>query len=73
MTETVPSGIDGIRLLPGNHVCAASCGDHDRDRLLPAEVVINIVETHLQMLLHGILVENPYYVGPDEFLRPTRM
>src|SRR6516165_9515027 len=34
MTETVPSGIDGICLLPGSHVCAFYRGDHDRDRLL---------------------------------------
>lgn len=33
------------------------------------EVVVNIVKTHPQVLVQGILVENPYYVGPDEFLR----
>jgi len=32
------------------------------------EVVVNIVKTHPQVLVQGILVENPYYVGPDEFL-----
>jgi hypothetical protein len=32
------------------------------------EVVINIVKTHPQVLVRGILIENPYYVGPDEFL-----
>jgi hypothetical protein len=202
MTETVPSGIDGIRLLPGSHVCAFYRGDHDRDRLLhgylgaglaagdkcicmvdsaftakrlqpltrasseaghstgqldihlpestylagggftpgdmltfwtegmikaqhegysfcrlagemtwalrdapgvenlagykselnrvtssypvvvlclydldlfSGEVVINIVKTHPQVVVQGSLVENPYYVGPDEFLRSTRM
>jgi len=40
MTQTVPSGIDEIRL---------------------------------QVLVQGILVENPHCVGPDEFLRSTRM
>jgi hypothetical protein len=202
MTETVPSGIDGICLLPGSHVCAFYRGDHDRDRLLhgylgaglavgdkcvcvvdstftakwlealirasseagystgqldihlpestylaggdftpsdmlalwtegmikaqhegypfcrlvgemtwalrdapgvenligyeselnqvtssypvsvlclydldlfSGEVVINIVKTHPRLLVQGILVENPYYAGPDEFPRSTRM
>lgn len=36
--------------------------------LFGGEVVINIVKTHPQVLVRGILVENPYYVGPDEFL-----
>ncbi len=73
MTETVPGGIDGIRLLPGNHVCAFYRGDHDRDRPLHGEVVINIVKTHPQVLIQGILVENLYYARPDEFLSSTRM
>jgi hypothetical protein len=37
--------------------------------LFSGEVVVNIVKTHPQVLIQGILVENPYYVGPDEFLR----
>lgn len=41
--------------------------------LFSGEVVINIVKTHPQVLVQGILVENPYYVGPDEFLRSTHM
>jgi len=39
--------------------------------LFSGEVVVNIVKTHPQVLIQGILVENPYYVGPDEFLRPA--
>jgi hypothetical protein len=27
------------------------------------------VKTHPQVLVRGILVENPYYIGPDEFLK----
>ena len=109
MTETVPSGIDGIRLLPGSHVCAFYRGDHDRDWLLhrylsaglaardkcicvvdsaftakrlqsltrassEADYSTGQLDIHLpQVLVQGILVENPYYVGPDEFLRSTRM
>ena len=42
---------------------------YDLDRF-SGEVVVNIVKTHPQVLVQGILVENPYYVGPDEFLGP---
>ena len=41
--------------------------------LFSGEVVINIVKTHPQVLVQGILVENPYSVGPDEFLRSSRI
>jgi MEDS: MEthanogen/methylotroph, DcmR Sensory domain len=41
---------------------------YDLDRF-SGEVVVNIVKTHPQVLVQGILVENPYYVDPDEFLR----
>ena len=40
---------------------------YDLDRF-SGEVVVNIVKTHPQVLIQGILVENLYYVGPDEFL-----
>ncbi len=41
---------------------------YDLDRF-SGEIVVNVVKTHPQVLVQGILVENPYYVGPDEFLR----
>lgn len=41
---------------------------YDLDKF-SGEVVINVVKTHPQVLIQGILVENPYYMGPDEFLR----
>ncbi|HUY50329.1 MAG TPA: MEDS domain-containing protein [Streptosporangiaceae bacterium] len=41
---------------------------YDLDRF-SGEVVVNIVKTHPQVLIQGILVENPYYVRPDEFIR----
>ena len=41
--------------------------------LFSGEVVVNIVKTHPQVLVQGILVENPYYVGPDEFLRSAHV
>jgi hypothetical protein len=39
--------------------------------LFSGEVVVNIVKTHPQVLVQGILVENPYHVTPDEFPRPA--
>src|SRR6266851_1476051 len=41
---------------------------YDLDRF-SGEVVVNVVKTHPQVLVQGILVENPYYIGPDEFLK----
>jgi hypothetical protein len=45
---------------------------YDLDRF-SGEVVVNIVKTHPQVLVRGILVENPYYLGPDEFLRSAHV
>ncbi len=44
---------------------------YDLDKF-SGEVVVNVVKTHPQVLVQGILVENPYYVEPDEFLRSAR-
>lgn len=33
------------------------------------EVIVSIVKTHPKVLVRGMVVENPYYVGPEEFLR----
>ena len=41
---------------------------YDLDRF-GGEIVVNVVKTHPQVLVQGILVENPYYIGPDEFLK----
>ncbi len=43
---------------------------YDLDRF-SGESVVNVVKTHPQVLVQGILVENPYYVGPDEYLKPA--
>jgi len=37
-----------------------------------AAVVMDILRTHPQVIIGGILRENPYYVPPDEFLREVR-
>ncbi|GAB3354753.1 MULTISPECIES: MEDS domain-containing protein [Amycolatopsis] len=39
--------------------------------LFNGEVVVNIVKTHPLVFIQGMLVENPYYVGPDEVLHAT--
>jgi hypothetical protein len=33
---------------------------------------MDILRTHPQVIVGGILRENPYYVPPDEFLREVR-
>jgi len=37
-----------------------------------AAVAMDILRTHPQVIIGGILRENPYYVPPDEFLREVR-
>ena len=56
------------RVTSGSPVIVLCLYDLD---LFSGEVVINIVKTHPQVLVGGILVENPYYVGPDEFLKSS--
>ncbi|MEA2989309.1 MAG: hypothetical protein QOG83_2020, partial [Alphaproteobacteria bacterium] len=34
-----------------------------------ASVLMDILRTHPQVIVGGILRENPFYVPPDEFLR----
>jgi hypothetical protein len=53
------------RVTSGSAVIVLCLYDLD---LFSGEVVVNIVKTHPQVLVQGILVENPYYLGPDEFL-----
>jgi len=58
------------RVTPGYPVIVLCLYDLD---LFSGEVVVNIVRTHPQVLIQGILVENPYYLGPDEFLRSAHI
>jgi hypothetical protein len=37
-----------------------------------AAVVMDILRTHPQVIIGGILRENPYYLPPDEFLSEVR-
>ena len=57
------------RVTSGHSVIVLCLYDLD---LFSGEVVINVVKTHPQVLIQGILVENPYYMDPDEFLRSAR-
>jgi len=34
-----------------------------------AAIVMDVLRTHPQVIVGGILRENPFYVPPDEFLR----
>jgi hypothetical protein len=44
---------------------------YDLDRF-SGEVVVEVVKTHPKVLIGGMVVENPYYIGPDEFLQQTQ-
>src|SRR5437868_4725393 len=35
----------------------------------PASIILDVLRTHPMAVLGGILQENPFFVGPDEFLR----
>lgn len=37
-----------------------------------ADVVIDIMRTHPMVIIGGVLLENPFYVPPDDFLRELR-
>ena len=37
-----------------------------------ASIVMDVLRTHPQVIVGGILQENPFYVAPDEFLRELR-
>ena len=40
---------------------------YDIDRF-GSGIVVDLLRTHSRMLIGGMLVENPYYTSPDEFL-----
>jgi hypothetical protein len=54
------------RVLP-NYDMITVCA-HDLAKF-SASVVMDILRTHPQVILGGILRENPFYAPPDEFLR----
>jgi PAS domain S-box-containing protein len=38
----------------------------------PPEVILGVVQTHPVVIYRGDVCRNPYYIPPDEFLRPNR-
>lgn len=45
---------------------------YDMERFTNGRLLLDIVRTHPKVLLGGTIVENPWYVRPDEFLASTR-
>jgi PAS domain S-box-containing protein len=39
---------------------------------VPPEIILGILRTHPLVVYGGIVCKNPYYVPPDEFLKPTQ-
>jgi signal transduction histidine kinase len=44
---------------------------YNRNRFSP-ELILNVIRTHPVVVYGGITCENPYYVPPDEFLKPNQ-
>jgi hypothetical protein len=54
------------RILPHYDIAAVCVYDLNK---FSASIVMDILRTHPQVIVGGILQENPFYVPPDEFLR----
>jgi DNA-binding NtrC family response regulator len=54
--------------LADNHNILAIC--YYDERAFHPEVMLDILRTHPTVVYHGSICKNPYYVPPDEFLRP---
>lgn len=67
-------GVDGLvdyeadlnRFLPQYPQVIVCLYDLDR---FDGSVVVDLLRTHPKLLLRGTLIDNPYYLEPDEFLR----
>jgi hypothetical protein len=40
---------------------------YDLDRF-PGDIVVDVLKTHPKVLMNNMVIENPYYVEPAEFL-----
>jgi hypothetical protein len=58
MTRGHAFGLPGIELEAGDHICALYLAERERDAVLP----------HTKLLLGGLVIENPHYHTPDEYL-----
>ena len=81
----VPVPLDDIRP-PHEHFTQFARGhfvsrfvrDHDvrvlcqynRDRFSP-EIILSVIRTHPVVVYGGVICNNPYYVPPEEFLKPN--
>jgi signal transduction histidine kinase len=53
-----------------DHDFRALC-QYQRDRFSP-EVILGVIRTHPVVVYGGLVCKNPYYVPPDEFLKPNQ-
>jgi hypothetical protein len=72
MTETTIAG-PGLQLSNGDHVCVF-CRGGERDELLvpfltDAELIVGVLRTHPKAVIAGTVIDNPFYIQPEELLR----
>ena len=53
------------------HPCTVCC-QYDVRRFDGRIIIMNVLAVHPVMIVRGRLVQNPYYVGPEVFLREYR-
>jgi signal transduction histidine kinase/predicted Ser/Thr protein kinase len=54
-----------------DHAVRILC-QYDRNRFSP-ELILRVIRTHPVVVYGGIICKNPYYVPPDEFLKPNQV
>lgn len=54
------------------HPCQVSVCMYDLERFVDGGLVLDILRTHPKVLLGGTVLENPWYIGPDELLASQR-
>jgi len=52
------------------HAARVIC-QYNRNRFSP-ELILSVIHTHPVVVYGGIICKNPYYVPPDEFLKPNQ-
>lgn len=69
-TELMKPLSDSGGLFSQRHPLATShlCKEYGMD----TNIIIDVMRTHLLIIVGGILQENPFYVPPDEFVRELR-
>ena len=59
-----------VNLFVLDHDVRALC-QYDRNRFSP-ELIMGVLRTHPVVVYEGIVCQNPYYVPPEEFLKPNQ-